>query len=686
MTLLLEVNSNVFYKETAQQVNSDQKQLSDRNSLDMHAHAKEPQFELYELQIAELSVTLVDLLYIDEDEDDDDDMNEDNNGSSKNNGSDYNINEENPFRASLTNNRNNNTANSNASNETPFASSSSSSLAARIGGNEAAAVNPLHHPRSALARSVSTPTNTTKLSMFDQVDEDQPTNSSDNINNNNDNSNSNMDSNGLSQSPPTSRPTSLQSAGNKRSARFADDASEDTAGSRNVSGGYETPPFIQSPPMSPSRGDSSSSNTVKKKKKGGIKFVEADSTTMGTSTASGSTAATATASPSRSHAGESIEMSAIQHSKDVEQGEVEVVEVLSPPPPPPATSPPSAAPFNRGDLMKKSRSRSIFGTLTQSTSMRRKSLFQTFFGGGDEDDDDLKDGQNNADDRKTESEDDLIKSMANQSMMMWKGEASGDWRRRVLEEEKERAEREKNNQGQKLIKAVKKKKKKMNQHRIDQITVVFPLPSKDPLLSYRRMYDYAKAFDMDHGKESISAEKEAQERLAKEMNGEFDVENQLREVTTDETAREALLKASSIFAWHAAPVDSSKRASVSAMAAGGSSSSSSKKEAKFDSADKFRVSGCVSVELGAHALVKFTTRTGTELGSSVVCVTHLLHRDPTLIRSSYMTEIPLSSGGQKRGHISGKFSLKYIASSLSSSATGHDSHHHQHHSHTGKHH
>lgn len=115
-----------------------------------------------------------------------------------------------------------------------------------------------------------------------------------------------------------------------------------------------------------------------------------------------------------------------------------------------------------------------------------------------------------------------------------------------------------------------------------------------------------------------------------------------REVTTDETAREALLKASSIFAWHAAPVDASKRASMSAMTAGGSSSSSSKKEAKFESADKFRVSGCVSVELGAHALVKFTTRTGTELGSSVVCVTHLLHRDPTLIRSSYMTEVRLS--------------------------------------------
>lgn len=31
-------------------------------------------------------------------------------------------------------------------------------------------------------------------------------------------------------------------------------------------------------------------------------------------------------------------------------------------------------------------------------------------------------------------------------------------------------------------------------------------------------------------------------------------------------------------------------------------------------------------------------------------------------------QIPLSSGGQKRGHISGKFSLKYIPSALSASS------------------
>lgn len=93
------------------------------------------------------------------------------------------------------------------------------------------------------------------------------------------------------------------------------------------------------------------------------------------------------------------------------------------------------------------------------------------------------------------------------------------------------------------------------------------------------------------------------------------------------------MKASSVFAWHAAATDT-RRSSVA---------TGSKKEAKFDSADRYQVRGCVSTELGAHALVKVTTRTGTELGSSVVCVTHLLHRDPTLIRSSVMKEVSASA-------------------------------------------
>lgn len=49
--------------------------------------------------------------------------------------------------------------------------------------------------------------------------------------------------------------------------------------------------------------------------------------------------------------------------------------------------------------------------------------------------------------------------------------------------------------------------------------------------------------------------------------------------------------------------------------------------------------GCASTELGAHALLKVTAKDGSELGSSVVCVSHLIHVDPSLIKSSNMSQV-----------------------------------------------
>lgn len=52
-----------------------------------------------------------------------------------------------------------------------------------------------------------------------------------------------------------------------------------------------------------------------------------------------------------------------------------------------------------------------------------------------------------------------------------------------------------------------------------------------------------------------------------------------RDIQSDDAAREALLKASSVFAWHSATGDN-RRASVT---------NGNKKEAKFDSADQYQV-------------------------------------------------------------------------------------------------
>jgi hypothetical protein len=135
------------------------------------------------------------------------------------------------------------------------------------------------------------------------------------------------------------------------------------------------------------------------------------------------------------------------------------------------------------------------------------------------------------------------------------------------------------------------------------------------------------------------------------------------------------------------------------------------------------VTGCASPELGAHVLLKFLNRSGFELGSTVVTLSHLLHtsteevhatqfnsvslfififsarsacddvcsehiRSPKTatvtigasfhtvmypdcahFMSSRVTQVAISSGGQQRGTISGKFSLKYLPSLVSGEST-----------------
>lgn len=505
MTLLLEVNSNVFYKESAQ---------SDAHAnVHEHSHAKEPQFELYELLISDFSVTLVDLLYVEDEDDDEEDGAAAGTGDAATTSSDEAIAGENPITGSAA-------WTGRPSDAASSSSSVSTSVAARFGG-ENAAVNPLHHPRSGLSRPGSTAMRSNL--PFARITEDDEaatsTRAADTTTADEDGAVSQSSAVGApaAEAAPSERGSILKKTRSGR-IRFSDidEAADSSATTATPTGaedggaaaGVESPPSLSPPSLSPF------SSPDRKKKKGGIKFVEADSTTLGTTSLSATRESRGAESESTAasghRTGDDIEMATLSSasSSAKEDGDGgDVVEVLTPPRPAPAPRMSIlGASFSRSDLMKKSRSRSIFGSLRQGGGGRRKSLFQTFFGGGDD-----ENAEEDGEIRKTESEDEIIKNMADQSMN-WKGEASGDWRRRVIEEERERRRREKEAQPHnKLIKVVKKKKKKMNQHRIDQVTVVFPLPSKDPLLSYRRMYDFAKAFDMNEsGPEQAQFDEENQ--------------------------------------------------------------------------------------------------------------------------------------------------------------------------------
>lgn len=82
-----------------------------------------------------------------------------------------------------------------------------------------------------------------------------------------------------------------------------------------------------------------------------------------------------------------------------------------------------------------------------------------------------------------------------------------------------------------------------------------------------------------------------------------------------------------VFPWY-----QSSRASITSNALAGN-------ETRCVSHHPYQVKGCISAELGAHALLKFTNKNGYEFGSSVVCLSHLIHTDPHTVHSSMMKDV-----------------------------------------------
>lgn len=54
------------------------------------------------------------------------------------------------------------------------------------------------------------------------------------------------------------------------------------------------------------------------------------------------------------------------------------------------------------------------------------------------------------------------------------------------------------------------------------------------------------------------------------------------------------------------------------------------------------MTGCASPELGAHVLLKLMNRSGYELGSAVVSLTHLLHTSTEEVRATVFPSVSAS--------------------------------------------
>lgn len=61
----------------------------------------------------------------------------------------------------------------------------------------------------------------------------------------------------------------------------------------------------------------------------------------------------------------------------------------------------------------------------------------------------------------------------------------------------------------KIVKKIKKAKRKLkNDKKVFQIIVVFPLPSKDPLLSHRKLYEYSSIYSLREGEGQLGVDLE----------------------------------------------------------------------------------------------------------------------------------------------------------------------------------
>jgi hypothetical protein len=98
-----------------------------------------------------------------------------------------------------------------------------------------------------------------------------------------------------------------------------------------------------------------------------------------------------------------------------------------------------------------------------------------------------------------EKEQALIRELSKENMD-WKNKLHkpNEWRKKKLEEQRRlKAIKEQNSLIHNDHKASlrMKKSKKSDDKNIYSVTIVFPLPSKDPLLAHRKVYDYAQVFE-----------------------------------------------------------------------------------------------------------------------------------------------------------------------------------------------
>ncbi len=223
------------------------------------------------------------------------------------------------------------------------------------------------------------------------------------------------------------------------------------------------------------------------------------------------------------------------------------------------------------------------------------------------------------------------------------------WSKKVEEQERERKAKKANTI--KLKTQSKNKKVKT----ISNVIVVCPLPTKDPLLIYKKMNDIAEAFNVD----DYGAMTQYEDLVDKMITPSHStlvtvVDNPISSGNRHEPLQDhkAFVRPSSVFPWK--ELNESNRRSSGKFKDGLNSIPSQKSV-------NMKLCGVISSELGGHIMLKFVNAFEYDLGECVVSISHLLSNDRKTVLKSSASKVPISSGGQIRGEASMQIMVRRLS-------------------------
>ena len=170
-------------------------------------------------------------------------------------------------------------------------------------------------------------------------------------------------------------------------------------------------------------------------------------------------------------------------------------------------------------------------------------------------------------------------------------------------------------------------------HDVGSVAITFPLPSKDPIIEHKKVYDLSKSLRLGDSVSSLS---------------------KIVDIAEDNgVAGETVLKLNNTFIW----LEKDDNISIPSTTSNDDGDSKN-----FSYSGKISVAGLIIPRTGCDVLLHIKTNEQEDIGECVVNLIDLITMDSTqTTRSTTIKMIPLTDGSRLVGHLSGTFSLTFLA-------------------------